>query len=614
MTATRQLAIFLFFTLLGANSTFGQVWKYAYYDEEKEYLREKYEVSIANPLELHGAYESFYVNGNRQARGSYVKGSASGLWEYFFESGQLKMKGNMQEGIPWGRWEYYYESGKRSMQGDLFGEVREGLWTFYFENGAVKSEGKFDRGVRQGIWNYFYEDGTLKAQSFYERGIGQYKEFYPSGQLRSEGLNVEGKSEGPWTYYHENGELEAAGNFDKGIRTGFWKFYHDTGNVSAEGSYAAGEKTGTWRYYHSDGSLSTEGTLVKGTRDGSWKIFERNGHPAGSIEYEKGRGVYSEYYDSGKIKVKGQLEDEVNVGQWYYYYENGKVEGECFFEEGSGDYKGYYEDGALKMEGRIMDGVRVGEWKLYHPDGSLAGTYHPIYEDERPIFRLSETEPVQTERIQYDKPEYKFKNKKWRYFTPRVNEYRGWVVAANPAAVLVGVLPFSVEYYQQERLGYEVQYQFIRRPFFAASSAVPVNERFMYGSKVKLRQKFYDGDNLLGMFYFGQEVAFTTISHRANTIDSATTARKIVEISRLEQRLEYGLFIGNRWVQSSSEGGFTVDAYLGGGIGYRLTRINYAETAERNEIFSGLNSSSISFPIILGVNVGFMGPRKKTNY
>ncbi len=610
----KRLAIFLFTTFFGCQMLFAQEVKHTYYDDNKEYIKEKYAVSYANPRELHGSYESFFVTGNRQSRGFYNHGKPSGVWEYFFESGDLKMKGYMQNGIPWGNWEYFYESGRRSMQGELYGEVRNGLWTFYFENGAVKSEGKFRDGVREGIWNYFYEDGMLKAQAFFEKGTSSYKEFYPNGQIKSEGKNVEGRSEGNWVYYHENGELQASGKFEKGERAGLWKFYHSNGNLSAAGAYANGVKAGNWKYYHADGTLATEGNLVDGVRDGSWKLLERDGQSIGTIEYAHGRGVYSEYYDSGKIKVKGTLEDDVNVGQWYYYYENGRLEGECFFVAGAGDYKGYYENGSLKMEGKIKDGVRVGEWKLFHPDGSLAGTYRPIYEDERPIFRLSENNMVQPEKIAYDKPEYKYKNKKWRYFTPRVNEYRGWVFAGNPAMALVGFLPISVEYYHQERLGYEVQYHYLRSPFFKNFGSVPLNELYHSGSKMKLRQKFYDSDNRIGMFYFGQEVAFSTINHSSNTIDSVAVPTRSVTITLLEQRLEYGFFIGNRWVQNPGGGGFTIDAYLGAGIGYRITRNNYAETSERNEIFSSLNKSGFSSPIIIGVNFGYVGPKKKTNY
>lgn len=615
MLSTKPLLVLSLFTsLLGGQYLSAQELKYVYYDEDNEYLKEKFHVSYANPSELHGSYESFYVTGNRQAKGTFTKGRSSGIWEYYFESGQLKMKGYMQDGIPWGHWEYFYESGKKSMQGNLYGEVRNGLWTFYFENGAVKSEGKFVEGVREGIWNYFYEDGNLKAQAFFERGEGTYSEFYPSGQVKSEGRNVEGKSEGDWVYYHENGELQASGRYEQGLRTGEWKFYHGNGNVSAEGGYSEGRKAGNWKYYHPDGSLTTEGVLVDGVRDGSWKLFERDGHNIGSIEYEDGIGIYSEYYDSGKIKAKGTLADDVNVGQWYYYYENGKLEGECFFTDGFGNYKGYYENGDLKMEGRISEGVRVGEWKLYNTDGSLAGTYRPIYEDEKPIFRITETPYPEPERVVYDKPEYKYKNKKWRYFTPRVNEYRGVVFAANPFVSLLGYLPVSVEFYHQERLGYEFQYQIIRRPFFKDHPGLPLNNRYQKGSKLKLRQKFYDSDSRFGMFYFGQEASFSTVRHSANTIDSTGAVSRSFKITKIEQRLEYGLFIGNRWVQNPGGGGFTIDAYLGAGIGYRVMRNNYAETPERNEIFAGLNSSSITTPIIIGLNIGYLGPRKKTNY
>jgi uncharacterized protein len=584
--------------------------KSVYYDQEKKYLKEKYHVSYANPRELQGLYESYYVTGNKQMMGNYSRGTASGLWEYYYESGGIKMKGYLENGIPFGKWEYFYESGKKSMQGSLFGEVRGGNWTFYFEHGDIKSEGAFNNGERQGIWNYFYEDGTLKAQAFYENGTGIYKEFYPSGQLKAQGLNKGGKSEGKWVYYFEDGSKQAEGIFREGERIGDWKYFHANGEISAEGAFEAGTKEGNWKYYHEDGTVSAEGNLADGKKDGSWKLFERDGQTKGSVLYRDGFGTYTEYFESGKIKVKGDLKDDVKVGQWYYYFESGALEGECFFTEGVGIFRGYYENGTLKMEGEVRNGDRVGEWKLYHEDGSLAGLYRPIYEDDKPVFRLSETEDLLPDRVPYDKPEYKFKNRNSRYFTPRVGEYKGWIFATNPLAPVLGVLPVSVEHYSQERLGYEFQFIYLKQPFFKGATSVRDNKLFLQGSRIKLRQKFYDSDNLFGMFYFGQEVAFTSIDHRAHIIDSTGVSNRRITIGTQEQKIEYGLFLGNRWLSDPGGSGFTVDAYIGAGIGYRLLRKNYQETAERNNVFSDLNQSNISFPIIIGVNIGFLvGPK-----
>lgn len=605
------LCVLSFFSLLDVKA---QEEKYVYYDQEKLYLKEKYQVSYANPKVLHGPFEAFYVTGKRQIKGSYTQGEPSGLWEYYFENGELKMRGHLDHGLPSGQWEYFYESGKRSMEGKLYGEVRNGKWTFYFENGDIKSEGVFNSGVRVGIWNYFYEDGSLKAQAFYEKGKGLYKEFYPSGQLKAEGVNDDGKSEGLWIFYYETGEKEASGSFSKGQRVGPWEYYHPNGNYSAAGSFNEGTKEGSWRYFHDDGSLRSEGNLVEGNRDGSWRLFERSGQGVGSIEYAGGIGLYSEYFESGKIKVKGSLQNETHIGQWYYYFESGKLEGECYFVDGAGQHKGYYEDGTLKMEGEVKNGVRVGEWKLYHPDGNLAGTYRPIYEDDRPVFRLTEEESTEPERLIYEKPEYKFKNRNSRFFTPRVGEYRGWILAVNPVSTLIGVLPVSIEYYHQERLGYEFQFIYLKKPFYRSGENVAMNKTYNQGSRIKLRQKFYDKGNRYGMFYFGQEVAFTSLEHSANVIDSTAAVHFTTDISVQEQRVEYGLFLGNRWMQNPGNAGFTVDMYIGAGIGYRLLKENYTATPERDAIFDDLSKSNISFPIIIGVNIGILGPKKGPGY
>ena len=105
-------------------------------------------------------------------------------------------------------------------------------------------------------------------------------------------------------------------------------------------------------------------------------------------------------------------------------------------------------------------------------------------------------------------------------FRPQVNEFKGIIVAFNPVSTAFGSIPFSVEYYLQERLGYELQFSILRDPFFTSDGNVKINDVYDRGYSLALRQKLYSPDRRLGMLYFGHELRFSTIDHFSNIIDS----------------------------------------------------------------------------------------------
>jgi antitoxin component YwqK of YwqJK toxin-antitoxin module len=520
------------------------------------------------------------------------------------------MEGWIRDGKNAGVWNYYYENGTLSMKGKIFDNIRQGKWAYYYENGQPKMEGSFREDKKDGIWNYFYEDGALKAQAFYTRNRGWYKEFYPSEKLKAEGLNINGKSDSTWTFYHESGQLKACGNYENGMRVGPWEFYHDNGMKSAHGTYIQGTRDGKWTFYHDNGEISSEGALREDKKEGYWKIFNEEGRFIAEGLFEEDDGIYKEYYASGKLKAKGQIDNGKNHGIWHYYFENGELEGECLYDQGSGEYVGYYADGTVKMKGPVKDGVNTGVWELYNGDGSLAGYYRPYYEDDKPIYKL--VEQGMGERLNYTKPEYKYKNYKMRYFDAVINEYRGIIIATNPLATVIGSLPLSVEYYYQERLGYELQVRWLNEPFYKNKKKIESGELYQKGFDIALKQKFYHPDGKFGMFYFGHEVRLTSLNHMSNAIDSTTTIEQPITLKAHETKFEYSFIVGDRWMTIYGERwrrnsvGITLDLFAGLGIGYRLLDEQYPNEPEYNEIFKDLNDSNFAFSPRLGIHLGII--------
>ncbi|MEM7552026.1 MAG: membrane-binding protein [Bacteroidota bacterium] len=585
-----------------------------YYDPDSTRVKEQIQVkSIQNPIR-EGSYRSYFYSGKLKSEGFYVNNKPAGIWTYYFENGNPKMEGEIRNLSNFGHWVYYHENGRKKMEGKMIEGKRDGPWKFYYETGEQKSEGEFLNGIREGLWSYFYEQGELKAQAFYRNGRGLYKEFYTTGEVKMQGLNVSGKSDSVWRFYFETGGIKAEGPYEKGLREGFWKYYHPNGQLAAQGTFIDGQEQGKWKYYYENGKLSSEGIEIDGKKEGYWKLYYETGELKGDGFYEKGSGKYKEYYESGKLKIDGFQKNGKNDGTWTYYYEEGEIEGKCDFVDGEGTFIGYYSDGSVKMEGKIKDDRKVGKWKLYNRDGTLAGYYNPVYEDNLPVYKVAEAkEAVVPPRIEYEKPEYRYKSRRTGYFTPRVNEYKAIILSGNPAWSGIGFIPFGIEYYIQERLGYELLVTYIRDPFFTSDANVDLNEDYQRGFSLAFRQKFYSDNSNWGMFYFGHQVSYTNINHSANILDSASMSVRDFTIQADENRYEYGIFIGDRIMKNASGGGFTIDLWIGGSIGYRNYQRRFEPSPEKEILFNDLNKDNLSIQFNFGLNFGFAGPRRKSS-
>jgi len=582
-----------------------------YYDDDETKIKERFYVRDSVSLIPHGLYASYYLNGSTRAQGKYFDNKPHGIWKYYFEDGSIKTKGEYNMGMVTGRWQYFYENGNTKMKGVLVDSKKEDDWTYYYENGQIKSAGKFKKNKKDGIWNYFYEDGTLKGQGFYEKDNGTYKEFYHSGSLKLEGIYLDGKSDSSWRFFYESGELEAEGPYSNGLKNDYWKYYHKNGELASEGRYIDDKKVGNWYYYYPSGQLKSVGKESDGKKEGYWKLFYESGQLKALGGYEGGAGYYREYYQSGNIKAQGKIIDNKKEGQWTYYYEDGKKEGVIDYENGYGIYTGYYKNGQLKMRGEIRDEKRIGKWELFEVDGSLAGYYKPIYENEDPIFKSRETIADESNlKFPYRNPDYKFSDNKWRNFIPRINEYKGVIIGTSPFFIPIGRWPFSVEYYIQERLGYELGFTLRNDPLF--SETQEVNKLQFKGGQFSFRQKFYYPERKLGQIYIGHQLAIEYLNHKTY-IDPTESIQNNLELEADEVNYTYGLIFGNRWFQDVGNAGLTIDLFIGVGIGVRTFDKNFSPQEDINNTFSSINQNQLAIPMIFGLNIGYIGPKRKSD-
>ena len=73
-------------------------------DEEKMLTIENYKDSL-----LDGSFESFFIKGNIQKQGNYIKGNKDGIWLIYNPDGQLASKANYKNDVLHG-WSYAYNS------------------------------------------------------------------------------------------------------------------------------------------------------------------------------------------------------------------------------------------------------------------------------------------------------------------------------------------------------------------------------------------------------------------------------------------------------------------------------------------------------------------------
>ncbi|MCS6823855.1 MAG: toxin-antitoxin system YwqK family antitoxin [Cytophagaceae bacterium] len=586
-----------------------------YYDAKKTIIKEEYYVLKKNTTVPDSTFKLYYQNGKINREGNFTNGKVNGIWKYYYENGNLKMEGPFKDGEHSGYWVYYFENGNKNMEGNIFKDIKEGEWKYYYENGQLKTTGAYKKNKKTGLWKYYHEDGTIKAQATFENDKGRYTELYPNGQIKCEGNIVDGKSEGEWKYYHENGKLKAIGLEKNGLREGYWKFYYPNDSLHAEGMYLNGKEQGKWKYYYDNGKLSEEGEQIEGKKDGYWKLYYKTGSLKGEAKYDKGDGPYREYYESGKLKMEGNILNGKNDGLWKYYYESGALEGQCYFTNGQGKYTGYYEDGTIKMEGMLKDGNKDGIWKLFNPNGQLAGYYKTYYENDIPYMRPVDSTATKTNIVPdsigaYEKPRLRIRKKKSRHFTPKLNEFRGFIVSAGPFGILRRTLPLSVEYYMQERLGYEINYTLHRAPLLMSDIEIPDNEYYKRGYSLYIRQKFYDYDRDNGMWYYGHELRYTNVNYSIKIKDTLFGPNSF-PITKQEKLFEYSILIGNRLMQDSKKEGFTLDIFAGIGIGYRHFTPKWKGYPHFDVFFNGINLKPISVPFRFGINVGYVFKTKR---
>jgi antitoxin component YwqK of YwqJK toxin-antitoxin module len=580
------------------------------YHDKVPALRQEYQAYWHDTTKLHGFFTEYFENGKPKSKGTYRNGKAIGLWEYYYESGMPKATGEWNEQKPTGSWTYYFENGSVSSKGSMEAGNKTGSWYYFYESGQKKYEGIFEQGLRQGVWKYFYEDGTAKASATYDRDTASYQERSGDGTLLAEGMLSGGRSFGRWNYYYPSGKLKSTGTELNGRREGLWMRFFESGKLASEGMYKMGKTSGNWTYYHENGTVAAQGVELDGMKEGTWKLFLENGFLKSEVQYQQGTAPYEEFYENGKLKVKGKIVKGVHQGLWEYFYEDGTPEGKCIYRDGVGTFYGYYPNGALKTEGMLKNGDRMGMWKLYDSKGELEGYY--IVDSEGETTRNT----VSTEEQDADSfkpgitkatvsPRLGKKRPPLRYFYSTANEFRSIVISSNPLSIFLDYAFLQVEYYMEQRLGYELGYTYYRIPFFETRALAEQNRPYGQGFSIDFKQKFYSRKRSSGMLYFAHEPRYTRVQYSTRYSPSVSDPSVLAIADAIVQRYEYSILLGYRIMRKTDQRGLIVDLFVGQSAGYRSINRSWSNNAALDVIFNEIGSEGTIYPVRVGFNIGF---------
>ncbi|SDL53255.1 Antitoxin component YwqK of the YwqJK toxin-antitoxin module [Catalinimonas alkaloidigena] len=570
-----------------------------WYDDEHTHLKSRF--FVAPDGQLWGSYEQYYSHGLLMVKGQYERGVATGTWTWYHENGKPRMRGLLRANQPVGHWQYFDKEGRLEQEGNWEAGRKVGEWRFYHPNGTLSERGVFAGETRIGVWRGYDAEGNLLNERTYQGDVARYVGYYPSGEVRAEGWLHHEASDSLWRYYHENGHLQAIGEEANGQRVGPWRFFHPNDTLAAEGGYRQGAKDGTWVYYHEDGSVSARGTEQAGLKEGAWEMLYPSGKFKAQLHFNNGNGPYEEYYENGMLKMRGQMQEGVPAGAWEFFNENGWQEGKAQYEQGQGHYVGFYPDGKLKTEGAMEGFERVGEWTFYTPEGLLAG-YYQAYQTPS----IEATLAVRDSLGPVDKPDLILRRRRLRYFRPRVNELRTVIVSTNPLATAFGQLPLSIEYYLENRLGYELGINWLRNPFFYKPSDAYLNRPFRTGYAVELRQKLYHPGGLLDVWYWGQELQYVNRTHQAFVRDSVGQLSSPRLLAAREKRYALSFLMGARQFWRWEGAHLALDFYGGVGIGYRTIERDWEiENPEWRSVFKRQLNSRVIVPVRVGVTAGY---------
>ena len=531
---------------------------------------------------LEGPYITYYPNGNKKIEGYYHLNEADSLWTFYHDNNYVKSIGYFLNNRQFGLWKYYNKLGIKQREITFKNGRKNGTYKEYDNEENLKLSGELLNDKKIGLWKEYHQNGAIKRTKLIQNDTTIiHRSFFTNGKVSLQGTKINNKRSGKWTFFHENGQVAREGFYNENTEVGSWTYWNENGTKKAEGNYVAGKKQGYWVFFDNNGILITSGNFSNDL--GDVKTFDT----------------------AGNIQSEGTLLNGEKFGNWIYFNPDGKVIGKAVFENGLGNYKGFYLDGTLRTSGTIENEKKIGEWMIYDKKGNLEGKYTPIYDLSLKIKPQTDQTQTNNPNALKQNPDFLYKPNLNRYFNKNKHEYKGLIFSSGLLNPMLNQISLGLELYFQERLGHEIIYSYYRDPTFKKFKDINDYQPYEYGHDITIKQKFYQRDSDLGMPYFGHQTLLSLHKHEFNGLDQTKLPFQALIIQCEELSVEYGVYIGYKWMKKSDGKGFVLDAFTGINIGMSKWSPLYKENALYDTYFKDVKMSASLLSFNLGIMIGF---------
>lgn len=275
--------------------------------------------------ELHGPFESFYLNGRLETSAIFKEGKLEGEYQEFSEFGKYLRTGKFIEDKKHRVWKYYYPDGKLKREENYFMGIRIGEWRKYHPNGKLEEFISYVQGKPEGEYICNFDNGKVRINGFFEDGkqVGEWKEYFDNGNLASLGNFMDGLEDGVWEVYGEGGQILALGSFDSGMKNGIWTEQSDIHpEIFKIGPYQNNIKTGNWKLITKAGDELQEEIYKEGRllTISPFRTIEGEILEAGNLN--DGNGTRVNYHPTGYKISWGPVINGKPQGIWQYFHPN----------------------------------------------------------------------------------------------------------------------------------------------------------------------------------------------------------------------------------------------------------------------------------------------------
>ncbi len=317
--------------------------------------------------ELHGPFESFYLNGKLELFAGFKNGELEGEYQELSEFGKPLRTGRFIDGKMHRNWKSYYQDGKLKNEENYYMGIRIGEWKKYFPNGKLQEFITYVQHKPTGEYFLYHPNGKQKILGKFEDGMqaGEWKEYFANGNLATVGNFLNGMEEGMWEVYDEEGRVLALGAFEDGIKVGAWTEQSDIHpDILRRGYYDHHQKTGSWKLITKSGEVLQE-EIYNQDRLLSFSPFRSlDGEILDAGNFDNGNGSRVYYHPLGYKLAWGQLQDGKHQGIWQYFHPRSEQVAKVGrFDKGleEGDWKYYTIKGNLSKEETFVNGVAEEE-------------------------------------------------------------------------------------------------------------------------------------------------------------------------------------------------------------------------------------------------------------